>query len=388
MLAVPEEPMPISIPKSPSPPATSNSKVAEQNTQKAAAATPPPAAPGVSPGVRRDFFEVSRPRTGAPNLTGGSPVKTDPVVNPPTNPANGNEAANLWSDLDVQEAQAQVEQSPPGAGQTIVTIDHSFLGPQDHGTYCTAIAAGPPSSNLPGIAAGAGGIGVSWGRDPDVGNTTGLVVGGAGSLIGIPGAEDLAADNAQDMLADGAPATFSAAAGEAGPDGIVQVTSPMSFIDEADEAIAFLEEVQRFTESGGVAVLPSNLFPQDIASQPEVQQAITESGAIITTPLMRDGNGDGTVGDVSYPNGQNGQMSTLPTDMVTVAVPTTNGNNSVAVPGVAGTIALMKQVNPDLTAAQIASILSDPANFESVTLPDGNTVTVLNANAAVAAAQQ
>jgi len=50
-------------------------------------------------------------------------------------------------------------------------------------------------------------------------------------------------------------------------------------------------------------------------------------------------------------------------------------------------VALIREANPSLTSAQITELLTDPANMDTVTLSNGQTVTVLNAERAVQAAQ-
>jgi hypothetical protein len=78
------------------------------------------------------------------------------------------------------------------------------------------------------------------------------------------------------------------------------------------------------------------------------------------------------------------QCATMP-NAIDLVVPTTNGNNSIAVPAVLGTIPLMKNANPSLTNGQIMAILTDPANFSATVTVRGRTVPVLDALEAVCA---
>jgi len=203
----------------------------------------------------------------------------------------------------------------------------------------------------------------------------------AGLLIGHSNLENQLKSN----MAANAPSTIELAYQQTN-NGIVAITS-MAFVSTPQQAVDILKEVKSISDRGGTVVMASNAFPPGVASDPSVQQALADSGAIVTTPIMRDANGDGVAGDYGTPvEGVTGQESTFPTSQVDVAVPTTNGNNSVAVPAMAGTVALMRQAHPGITSDQIKAILQDPANLTSFALRDGETVPVLDTEKAVQAA--
>jgi len=338
-----------------------------------AQAQKPATPPAVKSATPQDTFVAAKPAQA-----GG----TGPVP-PPTDPGNRGEAGNLWQDINVSAAQAMVPQSPPGQGQKVAVLDYSFANPGDHGVYVGNIIGGHAGTALPGIAAGAQGTGVNWDqRPPNLGAAIGM---GWGMLTAGMAPSNLA-NNLNSNMAANAPGTIETAYQQTN-NGVVALTS-MGFVSTPDQAVAILNEVKSITDRGGTVVLASNTFPASVASDPSVQQALANSGAIVTTPIMRDANGDGVAGDYATPvNNVNGQESTFPTSQVDVAVPTTNGNNSVAVPAMAGTVALMRQVHPGITSAQIKAILQDPANFASFTLRDGEQVPVLDAQKAVQAAQ-
>jgi hypothetical protein len=353
-----------------------------------------------SPARGMDFNTSTFSRSAAPKLnldgaplpvrfTGHRPLQQEGGPNPqgiptPTVPHNDNEVGNLWTDIGVSGAQALVGSSNPGEGQNIVIVDSDGAG---HGAYTSNIAGADASYTengqaFPGIAPGANTSIVGFSQD--YGHIGDRAWDGLMGLASLVGGQQFYEDHvASDNLARGLDETFNNATSAAGADGIVAFTNAAPGQLNADQAVAFLEQVQSYTEGGGVVVLPGNFFSSEVGSDPRVQEALAESGAIITQPLYHNPNG-GTPAYVDPTTFGNGQP---PTSSVNVGVPTTNGNNSVAVPAVAGTVALIREANPDLTSAQITELLTNPANMDTVTLSTGETVTVLNAERAVQAAQ-
>lgn len=161
-------------------------------------------------------------------------------------PDNGNEVGNLWGDLGVAGAQALLGSPNPGA---CFSQDHGHVGDRAW-------------DGLMGI----------------------IAIGGGGQEF----YEDhVAADN----LARGLDETFNNAITTGGSQAIVAFTNSAPEQVSVDQALEFLEQVQCHVEGGGVVVLPGNFFPSEVGSDPRVEAALEESGAIITQPLYHNPNG-------------------------------------------------------------------------------------------------
>jgi len=116
-----------------------------------------------------------------------------------------------------------------------------------------------------------------------------------------------------------------------------------------------------YVASGGSVVFPANLIHTNLSNDPQVQASLEASGAIVASWVPRPGAGE-------FDCDWDGADHQCPSLRVDLGVPhkepnNLNGWNSVVTPIVAGTIALMKQVRPGITNAEIREILSN--HFEN-----------------------
>jgi hypothetical protein len=192
-----------------------------------------------------------------------------------------------------------------------------------------------------------------------------------------------------DFVTEAMTEAFRDAADRTGPEAAIGFTTRFNVqLFTSGQVEGMLEDFQSYTKDG-IVVLPANLFADAVANQ---------SGPVLVVhPILRKDpmRGDWPMDrkgyhDMEYHDDegycQEYQCATMP-NAIDLVVPTTNGNNSIAVPAVLGTIPLMKNANPSLTNGQIMAILTDPANFSATVTVGVRTVPVLNALEAVNAAR-
>ncbi|MCC6338211.1 MAG: hypothetical protein IT380_29985 [Myxococcales bacterium] len=286
-----------------------------------------------------------------------------PCPAPPTAADNSREVPRLWSALHVEEAHRLladrgVDCWTVGSQFTVAIVD---ADPTGHGAYTATLATGDVDApwgqgTLTGIAPGASAAGMTFVRQP------GLFLEPALWALTQPQSY---VDN---EVSRGFTTTFANAAAAAGSTGVVAFTNPAPRTMSEAEALDFLAQVRGYVAQGGVVVLPGNLFGA-VGAAEAVRRALAESGALVAQPVI-----DGAVPDAAH-----GQP---PSSTVNVAVPTTNGNNSVAVPAIAAVAVLVREANPSLSSAQVTQLLTDPANFDTVVV-DARVVPVLDAARAV-----
>jgi hypothetical protein len=183
---------------------------------------------------------------------------------------------------------------------------------------------------------------------------------------------------------------FSHVAAQTGPEAAIGFTMT-TLLDHPVELLirptrrqvrSMLDVFQSYTEHG-IVVLPANFFDRPVANLPETRSGLKSSRALVVHQILR---GDTLEYDEKNCDPEIEQCATMPY-AIDLVVPTTNGNNSVVVPAVLGTIALMKNANPSLTNEEIMAILTDPAYFSATVTVGRRTVPVLDALEAVNAAR-
>jgi hypothetical protein len=181
---------------------------------------------------------------------------------------------------------------------------------------------------------------------------------------------------------------FSHAADQTGPEAAIGFTMT-TLLDPPLELLirpsrrqvrSMLGVFRSYTEHG-IVVLPANFFDRRVANRRSTRSRVDASRALVVHQILRD--------RMQYDENceiPDTQCATMPY-AIDLVVPTTNGNNSIVVPAVLGSIALMKNANPSLTNVEIMAILTNPANFSAAVTVGGRAVPVLNALEAVNAAR-
>ena len=342
-------------------------------------------------------------------------IITEPVIPMPKSTANENEVQNLWIDLQVQEAHAALcselgNKAYPGSDHNLGVMDWQFgecieenednfvcESVPCHGTFCLYVAAGPADGSgpgllegeLPGIASGAG----RFNENPD--DHLDLVcywLKGLSDKHQLPerfkGYKDLCVNSS---LPNSILRAFSELTKDVGGGGIVAVSMKASGYLDKDKAIKFINRVHRYiNEDNGIVVLPSTFFATEIANDAEIKTRLKSSGVLIAHAVQR---ADSRLG-VPVPTDSCEATETwcaTNREEINIAVPTTNKNNSVAVPAVAAVALLMQNANPALSSQQICDILTNTYIFQTaeinITKNTTKPVAVLNALNAVGAAK-
>lgn len=328
-------------------------------------------------------------------------VLVQPAVLEPQDISENYQNINLWRDLQVQNAQTILcpDIFPPGAGRRIGIIDWDFEvtaeGKPEHGTWAAQLAAGSELGNgkgfkmfdLPGIAASA----TLYTRSPwdtyrwsEEAYKTGCL------LLNLTCGE----------MGDAIFNAFDEISGKVGRGGVigfsmiswtwVQIPLPEPFVGPlvnrefltVADALWFLILVQNYiTLDNGIVVLPSNFFGPDVGKNWAVRQMLRGSSAIVAHAIKR--------GAVPVDECKKDDFYCATNrEEINIAVPTTNNNNSIAVPAVAAVAALMKNANPNLSSKNIRDLLTNKTGIFKTVQINGtsNNVGILNAYEAVKAA--
>ncbi|MBN1480277.1 hypothetical protein JXA70_08410 [candidate division KSB1 bacterium] len=326
-----------------------------------------------------------------------------PTIPEPNNVGNNGEHVNLWRDLQAQYAHALLcpDYYPPGEGQKIAIIDWDLWGVSSdgqvaHGSWTAQLAAGPLAQSmpgygigdLPGIAAGASLFTLSpldryrWSEDFHKLNC--LLLNWACGEMG-----DAIVNAFKDIVKKigpggviGLPLMAWVSVKIPMPDPLVDLDAIRIYLTKGD-ALWLLREIKDYIKNeNGVVVLPSNIFASEVANNKDVKQKLQESGALVAHAVKRG----------AHPRDEcdasNIYCATSRAE-INIAVPTTNNNNSVAVPAVAATAVLMRNANRDLSNDDILTLITNETGvFETVQINGSNQyVGILDAYKAVKAAK-